>query len=106
MEQFHDRSAAQDALEEFNLRFAKRDLDSVELPKVKAAELGDELVSAIVTAYSKGFGIVRSRSDARRLVEQGSVQWRGEKITNPKAQISFAPGEILRLDKTRAVRLD
>jgi tyrosyl-tRNA synthetase len=103
--QFHDRAAAQMALEEFNLRFAKRNLDSVELPKVNAAELEADLVSAIVTAYSKGFGIVRSRSDARRLVEQGSVQWRGEKITNPKAQIDFAPGEILRLDKTRAVRL-
>jgi tyrosyl-tRNA synthetase len=105
VEQFHDRSAAQVALEQFNLRFAKRDLDSVELPNVRAAELEDDLVSAIVTAYRKGFGIVRSRSDARRLMEQGSVQWRGEKITNPKAQISFTPGEILRLDKTRAVRL-
>ncbi len=105
VEKFHDRPAADAALEEFNLRFAKRDLDSVELPKVSAAELGDDLVSAIVTAYSKGFGIVRSRSDARRLLEQGSVQWRGEKITNPKERISFTPGEVLRLDKTRAIRL-
>jgi tyrosyl-tRNA synthetase len=106
VEQFHDRSAAQEALEEFNLRFAKRDLESVELPRVKAAELGDDLVSAVVAAFAKGFGVVKSRSEARRLVEQGSVQWRGEKIANSKAQISFAPGEILRLDKTRAVRLD
>ena len=105
VEQFHDRPVAQTALDEFSLRFAKRDLDSVELPKVSATELGDDFVSAIVTAYSKGFGIVRSRSEARRLVEQGSVQWRGEKITNPKAQIRFTPGEILKLDKTRAVRL-
>jgi tyrosyl-tRNA synthetase len=105
VEQFHDQSAAKDALEEFNLRFGKRDLGSLELPKVSVAELGDELVSAIVTAYSIGFGIVRSRSDARRLVEQGSVHWRGEKITNPKARINFVPGEILRLDKTRAIRL-
>ena len=105
VEQFHDRPSAWAALEEFNLRFAKRDLDSVQLPRINAAELGADLVSAVVSAYFKGFGIVRSRSDARRLVEQGSVQWRGEKITNPKTQISFAPGEILRLDKTRAVRL-
>jgi len=105
VEQFHNRLAAQTALEDFNLRFAKRDLDSVELPKVSVTELGDDFVSAIVTAYSKGFGIVRSRSEARRLVEQGSVQWRGEKITNPMAQIRFTPGEILKLDKTRAVRL-
>jgi len=105
VDQFHDRPSATIALEEFNLRFAKRDLDSVELPKVRAIELGDDFVSAIVTAYSEGFGIVRSRSEARRLVEQGSVQWRGEKITNPKAEIRFTPGEILKLDKTRAVRL-
>jgi len=105
VEQFHDLSAAEAALEEFNLRFAKRDLESVALPKITVAELGDDLISAIVTAYSKGFGIVKSRSDARRLVEQGSVQWRGEKITDTKAQISFTPGEILRLDKTRAIRL-
>ena len=105
VEQFHDRLSAATALEEFNLRFAKRDLDSVELPKVRATELGGDFVSAIVTAYSEGFGIVRSRSEARRLVEQGSVQWRGEKITNPKAEIRFTPGEILKLDKTRAVRL-
>jgi tyrosyl-tRNA synthetase len=105
VERFHGRRSAAAALEEFNLRFAKRDLDSVELPKVRATELGDDFVSAIVTAYSEGFGIVRSRSEARRLVEQGSVQWRGEKITNPKAEIRFTPGEILKLDKTRAVRL-
>jgi tyrosyl-tRNA synthetase len=105
VEQFHHRGAAQEALDEFNLRFAKRDLESVELPNVNAAELGTDLISVIVNAYSKGFGIVKSRSDARRLVEQGSVQLRGEKITNPKAEIHLNSGEILRLDKTRAIRL-
>jgi tyrosyl-tRNA synthetase len=105
VEQFHDQLAARNALEEFNLRFAKRDLDAVLLPEVTATDLGRDLVSAVVTAYAMGFGMVRSRSDIRRLVEQGSVQWRGEKVTNPKAQIDFSPGEILRLDKTRAVRV-
>jgi tyrosyl-tRNA synthetase len=49
--------------------------------------------------------VTRSRSDARRLIEQGSVQWRGEKLTNPKECPTFQPGEVLKLDKTRAVRL-
>jgi len=105
VEQFHDRFAAQTALEDFNLRFAKRDLDSAELPKVRVVELGEDIISAVVTAYSQGFGIIKSKSEARRLVEQGSVQWRGEKITDPKVRISFTPGEVLKLDKTRAVRL-
>ena len=38
-------------------------------------------------------------------VEQGSVQWLGEKITDPKAKPPFRPGGVLKLDKTRAVRL-
>jgi hypothetical protein len=38
-------------------------------------------------------------------VEQGSVQWRGEKVVDVK--FSFAPGEsgILKLDKIRTVRI-
>ena len=105
VEQFHDRSAAQAALDDFDLRFAKRDLDSAELPSVRVVELGEDIISAVVTAYAQGFGLNRSRSEARRLVEQGSVQWRGEKLTDPKTRINFIPGEVLKLDKTRAVRL-
>jgi tyrosyl-tRNA synthetase len=103
--QFHGGPAAQAALDDFNLRFAKRDLDSAELPKVRVVELGEDIISAVVTAYLQGFGVSKSRSEARRLVEQGSVQWRGEKVTDPKVRISFTPGEVLKLDKTRAVRL-
>ena len=105
VEQFHDRTAAEAALNEFNLRFEKRDLGSFELPEVSASKLGLEIVTAVVTTYSEGFTITKSRSDARRLVDQGSVQWRGEKVTDPKAQVQFAEGGVLRLDKTRAVRV-
>lgn len=105
VERFHDRSAAQASLDEFNLRFAKRDLNAAELPTVRAVELGEDVISAVVTAYWHGFGLVKSRSEARRLVEQGSVQWRGEKVTDPKMRLRFFPGEVLKLDKTRAVRL-
>jgi tyrosyl-tRNA synthetase len=41
----------------------------------------------------------------RRLVEQGSVQLNGDKISDPKATPDFQQGAVLRLDKTRAVRL-
>lgn len=105
VERFHDRTAAQRALEDFDTRFAKRDLESAELPQVDISMLGSDIISAVVTAYAQGFKQTKSRSEVRRLVEQGSVQWRGEKITDPKASPPFRPGEVLRLDKTRAVRL-
>ena len=105
VERFHSRSAAQQALEEFNLRFAKRDLDAADLPTVPAGDLGQDLVTAVVTAYARAFNLTKSRAEARRLIEQGSVQWRGEKVSDPKAALPFRAGEVLRLDKTRAVRL-
>ena len=37
--------------------------------------------------------------------EEGSVQLRGKKIRDVQAELSLHSGEILRLDKTRAVRV-
>jgi len=102
VERYHDTVSAQAALEDFNTRFSKRDLAGADLPEVA---LSGDIVSAVVTAYAQAFQITKSRGDARRLVEQGSVQWRGEKITDPKAAPDFAQGGELKLDKTRAVRV-
>jgi tyrosyl-tRNA synthetase len=102
---YHDRASAQAALEEFNLRFGKRDLAAAELPEISVGLLGNDIVSAVVTAYAHVFQTTKSRAEARRLIEQGSVQWQGEKVTDPKAKPVFQPGGILKLDKTRAVRL-
>jgi tyrosyl-tRNA synthetase len=105
VERFYDRAAAKTALDEFNLRFAKRDLRAADLPEVELSKLSGDLTAAVVTAYAEGFGITKSRSDARRLIEQGSVQWRGEKINDPRVTLPLQAGEVLKLDKTRAVRL-
>jgi tyrosyl-tRNA synthetase len=102
---FHDQAAARAAQDEFDLRFAKRDLAAAELPAVSLKDFGEDLVSAVVAAYAQGFQITKSRAEARRLIEQGSVQWLGQKITDPKVKPSFRPGDVLKLDKTRAVRL-
>jgi tyrosyl-tRNA synthetase len=102
---FHDPAAARAAQEEFDLRFAKRDLAAAELPAVSLKDFGEDLVSAVLAAYAQGFQITKSRAEARRLIEQGSVQWLGQKVTEPKVKLAFRPGDVLKLDKTRAVRL-
>ncbi|MBV8586703.1 MAG: tyrosine--tRNA ligase, partial [Verrucomicrobia bacterium] len=61
VERFHSGSEAQEALQEFNLRFAKRDLDSADLPIVPAGDLGQDLVTAVVTAYARAFNLTKSR---------------------------------------------
>jgi tyrosyl-tRNA synthetase len=58
-----------------------------------------------VAAYEQGYQIAKSRGDARRLVEQGSIQLHEEKITDPKVTPTLASGYVLKLDKKRAVRI-
>ncbi len=100
---FHSEADAAHALEDFNARFSQRDLASADLPTF-ALLPGQDLVSNVVAAFAS-LGATRSRSDVRRLVEQGSIQLNGEKITDPKAPLDAGTTGILKLDKTRAVRL-
>ena len=102
---YHSEELAAAALEDFNTRFSKRDLQQADLPTVSISDLGTDIISAVVAAYQNGFQITKSRGDARRLVEQGSIQLRSEKITDAKASPFYSNGDVMRLDKTRAVRL-
>ena len=102
---YHSTDAAQAALNDFNTRFSKKDLASADLPVVSLEGVAADLVSVVVAAYSQAFKMTKSRGDARRLIEQGSVQWLGEKITDFKATPDFGSGGELKLDKTRAVRV-
>lgn len=106
VERYHSKAEADAALEDFNLRFSKKDLEHADLQQVHLNGAAKDIVSAVVTAYAEGFKLTKSRGDARRLVEQGSVQLNGEKVTDPKATPEFHSGDVLRLDKTRAVRLE
>jgi len=51
------------------------------------------------------FATKKSRAEASRLIKQGSVQINGEKIVDPKKKTALRSGQILRLDKTHAVRI-
>jgi len=102
---YHSAEAAQTALDDFNTRFSKRDLDHADLLQISMEGIQPDLISMVVAAYSQAFKITRSRGDVRRLVEQGSIQLRGEKIIDPKSTPALQAGDVLRLDKTRAVRI-
>jgi tyrosyl-tRNA synthetase len=105
VERYHGAEAAQHALDDFNTRFSKKDLAHADLPVVNFAGVNPDIVSVVVHAYTQAFQITRSRGDARRLVEQGSIQLGDTKLTDPKAAPALEPAAVLRLDKTRAVRI-
>jgi tyrosyl-tRNA synthetase len=100
---YHSAEAAAKAAEDWSARFSEKRLSEAELPAFQN-QTGDA-VSVVASAYSQVFSITRSRSDVRRLIEQGSVQVDGMKVTDPKATLTLAPGQTLRLDKTRAVKI-
>ncbi len=100
---YHSDSAAKKGVEDWNARFSEKRLADAELPFFPG-QSGDA-VTVIAAAYSTAFSMVKSRTEARRLIEQGSVQLDGVKLSDPKATLSLNAGQILRLDKTRAVRI-
>jgi tyrosyl-tRNA synthetase len=99
---YHSRDAASKAKDEWTTRFSEKRLSETELPILPSQS------NEVVTIVVKGFavcGITKSRAEASRLIKQGSVQLDGAKLRNPIAKISLSANQILRLDKTHAVRI-
>jgi len=103
VETYYSHDAAQKTQEDWNVRFSKKKIGEADLPTL--ASMNGDIVSVTGSAYENAFGIKKSRADLRRLIEQGSIQLDGEKILDPKVMLSLKPGQILRLDKTHAVRI-
>jgi tyrosyl-tRNA synthetase len=103
VQMYHSTAVAQKTLVDWNARFSEKRLDRADLPTFAAVT--DESVTIVAAAYSQGFAIKKSRAEVSRLIKQGSVQLDGQKIVDPKSKISLQPGQILRLDKTHAVRI-
>ena len=100
---YHSAEVAQRTLTDWNARFSEKRLDEAELPAIPA--MADESVTVVAAAYAQAFALKKSRAEVSRLIKQGSVQIDGKKIVDPKSKISLRPGQILRLDKTHAVRI-
>ena len=100
---YHSPEIAKKTLDEWNARFSEKRLEEADLLNFSATS--DELVAIVVAVYSQCFSVNKSRAEASRLIKQGSVQLDGEKIIDPKTKISLRSGQILRLDKTHAVRI-
>jgi tyrosyl-tRNA synthetase len=103
---YHSPAVAQQNLNEWNIRFSKRDLEHADLPKFSVAGLEKrDVVTIVCSCYRETFGIRKPRTKAWQLVKEGSVELDGSKIRDPKAAVVLQPGQILRLDKKHAVRI-
>ena len=106
VETYHSADAAKKMLEDWNTRFSKRDLSRADLPPYSPTERQDITAVALVSdVYRTVFQLEKSHSEVSRLIKQGSVAIDETKVTNPKEKITLHPGQILRLDRKRAVRM-
>lgn len=101
---YHSEDEAGTARENWEALFSKKDMDSADLPEMSIGERKD-IVGVVAQAFASVFETKRSGGEVRRLIQQGSVQLNGEKITDPKAEPAWEPGQVLKLDKKRSVRI-
>ena len=101
---YHSANAAEKTLNEWNARFSEKRLSDAELPCLRPDNYAN-FVDLVGHAFQNAFGINKSRTQIRRLIDQGSVQLDGKKVTDPNTVIQLRPGQVLRLDKTHAVRI-
>ncbi len=103
---YHSSAVAQKTLDEWNTRFSKRDLEHADLPAFSPVDReGLAAVNLVSNAYREVFNLQKSHSEVSRLIKQGGVELNGIKIQDPKATITLKPGQILRLDRKHAVRI-
>ena len=103
---YHSSEVARKTLDEWDRRFSKRDLEHADLPAFSGTE--QERLAAVTlvsNVYREVFNLQKSHSEVSRLIKQGSVELDGVKIRDPRATITLEAGQVLRLDKTHAVRI-
>ncbi|MBN1438141.1 MAG: tyrosine--tRNA ligase [Anaerolineales bacterium] len=98
VEIYHGPEAAAAAEQQFRLVFQQSELPE-EIPSLAVAP-GMRLVDVMT-----GHGLAKSKSDARRLIEQGGVKLGGATVRDPNAAVSGEGDPVLQVGKRRFVRL-
>ncbi|WP_223634075.1 tyrosine--tRNA ligase [Corallococcus sp. EGB] len=99
---FQGEEAGRKAAEDFEKRFAKKELSAEDLPLVEVSLAGAEKL--FVTKLLPETKLVASATEARKLMTQGGVRVNGEKVTDPKAELG-AGEYTVQVGKLKAARV-
>ena len=97
---FHSSQAADNAEEEFNRRFVKKEVpDEIEEKRVAAG-------SYVLSQLLADVGLAASKKEAKRLIEQGGVKVDGEKATAAATEIDIVgDGVLIQVGKLKFLRI-
>jgi len=101
IERFHDKDMAHKARENFIARFQKGAMPD-DIPEVRLEAAGAPLS---VSNLLKDAGLVKSTSDAMRMIKQGAVKIDGEKLSDPKHEVAQGSCHIYQVGKRRFARV-
>jgi len=96
---FHSTDKANEAEDEFNRRFVKKEIPD-EIEEVLIAAQIYKLVDLLVQT-----NLAASKGEAKRLIEQGGVKVDGEKISNVSAEIELKDEILLQIGKRKFLRI-
>jgi tyrosyl-tRNA synthetase len=98
---FHNPSAAQAALADFEARFRQGEVPA-DIPDIRLAPEGDGLVIAQVL---KQAGLTASTSEALRMIAQGGVKLDGEKVSDKALKLGSGGPFVLQVGKRKFARV-
>lgn len=98
---YYDADVARKAEEEFDRIFVDKSLpDEIEELKLKAGD-GNSTISSLLVDSK----LASSKSDARRLIDQGGVSIDGQRVTDFNAPLPKKPEFIIKVGKRRFLRI-
>jgi tyrosyl-tRNA synthetase len=100
---YHDEDAGPAARKNFEDK-AKNALEAV-YPDFDPTPHAKGALTQAGAALLDCFQVKRSGNDLRQLISSGAIQVNGEKISDPKAEIELADGDVFRLGKKHSVRV-
>ena len=98
---YHNEEAAQAAQDEFDRIFVKKDLPD-EIPELAISVSNDSIGIVELLTEAK---LVASKSEARRMIDQGGVSVDGNKIDDDKAVIELHRDVIIKVGKRKFLKV-
>ncbi len=96
---YYDSETADKTVEEFDRVFIKKELPD-ELPELEMDMDSMKLVDLLADT-----GLADTKSNARRLIEQGAVNLNGERLSDPNQILEITHGMVFKVGKRRFLKI-
>ena len=99
---YHGEDAAQDARQDFEARFSRREIPD-DIPEVVVSATGDDGIP--ITSLLREAGLASSGKEARRSCMQGAVRVDGEKVSDPNQCLSPGAQFVVQVGRRKIARV-